>query len=107
MLTLLEITVMVTIRQTDSEAIASDAATASISPGQAAGTARSLNPAARVDRIMDSIPFRAFSSEVDAGWREETRQSKKLERQFWFSANRDHALGARESPSRQAIASQK
>jgi hypothetical protein len=52
---LLDSTVMVTIRQSDSEAIASDAATASISRGDATATAGLVKPAA-LDRVMGPNP---------------------------------------------------
>lgn len=48
----LDTTVMVTIRQSDSEAIASEAATASISRGEATATAGLVKPAAPEDRVM-------------------------------------------------------
>jgi len=49
---LLDSTVRVTIRQSDSEAIASAAATASISRGDATATAGLEKPAAPEDRVM-------------------------------------------------------
>lgn len=49
---LLDITVRVTIRQSDSEAIASEAATASVSRLDATATAGLLKPAGREDRGM-------------------------------------------------------
>ena len=49
---LLDSTVRVTIRQSDSEAIASEAATASISRGDATAAAGPVKPAATVDRVM-------------------------------------------------------
>jgi hypothetical protein len=52
MLTLLESTVRATIRQSDIEAIASEAATASISRVEATEEAQPLKPAAPVDLIM-------------------------------------------------------
>jgi hypothetical protein len=52
MLTLIESTVRVTIRQSDSEPIANEAATASISRDEATGAERQLKPAAPGDRIM-------------------------------------------------------
>jgi hypothetical protein len=52
MLTLLESSVRATIRQSDIEAIASEAATASISRVDATGATRPQKPAAPVDRIM-------------------------------------------------------
>jgi hypothetical protein len=52
MLTLLESSVRATIRQSDIEAIASEAATASISRVDATVATRPLKPAAPVDRIM-------------------------------------------------------
>ncbi len=52
MLTLIENTVRLTITQSDSEAIASEAATASVSRGEATGAGRPLKPAAPEDRIM-------------------------------------------------------
>ncbi len=53
---LLDSTVMVTIRQSDSEAIASEAATASISRGDATAIAGLVKPAAPEDRVMVQIP---------------------------------------------------
>jgi hypothetical protein len=50
--TRIESTVRVTIRHSDSEPIASDAATASISRDEATGAERPLKPAAPGDRIM-------------------------------------------------------
>jgi hypothetical protein len=50
--TWIESTVSVTIRHSDSEPIASDAATASISRDEATGAERPLKPAAPGDRIM-------------------------------------------------------
>jgi len=52
MLTLIESSVRVTTRQSDSEPIASDAVTASISREEATGAERPLKPAAPGDRIM-------------------------------------------------------
>jgi len=52
MLTLVESTVRATITQSDSEPIASEAATASISLGEAMGAGRPLKPAAPGHRIM-------------------------------------------------------
>ena len=52
---LLDSTVMVTIRQSDSEAIASEAATASLSRGDATVTAGLLKPAVP-DRVMGLNP---------------------------------------------------
>ena len=52
MLTLIENTVRVTIRQSDSEPIASEVATASISRDEATGAELPLKPAAPGDRIM-------------------------------------------------------
>jgi hypothetical protein len=52
---LLDSTVRVTIRQSDSEAIASEAATASLSPGDATATAGRLKPATPEDRVMVQI----------------------------------------------------
>jgi hypothetical protein len=49
---LFDSTVRVTIRQSDSEAITSEAATASLSPVDATATAGQLNPAAPEDRFM-------------------------------------------------------
>jgi hypothetical protein len=49
---LLDSTVMVTIRQSDSEAIASDAATASLSRVDATATAVPVKPAVPEDRVM-------------------------------------------------------
>jgi hypothetical protein len=49
---LLDITVRVTIRHSDSEAIASEAATASISRGDATATVGPVKPAAPEDRVM-------------------------------------------------------
>ena len=56
MLTLLESSVRATIRQSDIEAIASEAATASISRVDATGATRPQKPAAPVDRIMAMFP---------------------------------------------------
>jgi hypothetical protein len=50
--TWIESTVRATIRHSDSEPIASDAATASISRDEATGAERPLKPAAPGDRIM-------------------------------------------------------
>jgi len=52
MLTLIESIVRATIRQSDSEAIASEAATASVSRVEATGATLPLKPAAPADRIM-------------------------------------------------------
>ena len=52
---LLDSTVIVTIRQSDSEAIASEAATASLSRGDATATAGLVKPAAP-DRVMGLSP---------------------------------------------------
>jgi hypothetical protein len=52
---LLDSTVMVTIRQSDSEAIASEAATASLSRDDATATAGLVKPAAP-DRVMGPNP---------------------------------------------------
>ena len=52
---LFDSTVMVTIRQSDSEAIASTAATASLSRGDATATAGLVKPAAP-DRVMGTNP---------------------------------------------------
>ena len=49
---MLDSTVMVTIRQSDSEAIASDAATASLSRVDATATAGPVKPAVPEDRVM-------------------------------------------------------
>jgi hypothetical protein len=54
-LSLLDSTVMVTIRQSDSEAIASEAATASLSRGDATAIAGLVKPAAP-DRVMGPNP---------------------------------------------------
>jgi hypothetical protein len=54
MLTLIETTVRVTIRQSDREPIASEAATASVSRGTT-GAERPTKPAAPADRIMVQI----------------------------------------------------
>jgi hypothetical protein len=48
---------MVTIRQSDSAAIASEAATASLNRGDAAVTAEQLKPAAPEDRVMGPNPY--------------------------------------------------
>src|SRR6202142_1195415 len=56
MLTLIENTVRVTIRHSDSEPIASVAATASISRDEATGAAWPLKPPAPDDRIMAEFP---------------------------------------------------
>jgi hypothetical protein len=52
MATLIESTVRVTIRHSDSEPIASEAATASVSRDEATGADGRTKPAARGDRIM-------------------------------------------------------
>jgi len=52
MLTLIDSTVRVTIRQSDSEPIASDAATASVSRLEATGAEQPPKPAAPEGRIM-------------------------------------------------------
>jgi hypothetical protein len=52
MLVWIENTVSVTIRQSDSEPIASEATTASISRDDATGAERPTKPAARGDRVM-------------------------------------------------------
>jgi hypothetical protein len=80
MLTLIENSVRATIRQSDSEAIASEAATASFSRVEATGAALPLKPAAPVDRIMacsfegaaESTPrdeklFAAIAGNIGAG----------------------------------------
>ena len=56
MLTLIESTVRATIRQSDSEPIASEAATASIKRDEATGAERPLKPAAPGDRVMAGNP---------------------------------------------------
>ena len=58
MLTLIESTVRATIRHSDSEPIASEAATASISRDEATGAERPLKPAAPGDRVMAGNPSR-------------------------------------------------
>ena len=55
MATLIETSVRVTTRQSDSEPIASEAATASISRDEATGAVRPLKPGAPGDRIMVGI----------------------------------------------------
>jgi hypothetical protein len=55
MLTLIDSTVRATIRHSDSEPIASEAATASISRDEATGAERPLKPTAPGDRIMAGI----------------------------------------------------
>ena len=55
MLTLIDSTVRATIRHNDSEPIASEAATASISRDEATGAERPLKPTAPGDRIMAGI----------------------------------------------------
>ena len=52
MLTLIDSIVRVTIRQSDSDPIASEAATASVSQDEATGAERPLKPAAPGDRVM-------------------------------------------------------
>jgi hypothetical protein len=52
---LLDSTVRVTIRHSDSEAIASDAATASLNRGDATAAAGLVKPAATADRVMVQI----------------------------------------------------
>ena len=56
MLTLIDSTVSATIRQSDSEPIASEAATALINRDEATGAAGPSNPAVRGDRVMAGIP---------------------------------------------------
>lgn len=56
MLTLIENTVSVTITQSDSEPIASVAATASCSLVEATRAERLLKPVARGDRVMVEFP---------------------------------------------------
>ena len=53
---LFDSTVRVTIRQSESEAITSEAATASLSPVDATATAGQLKPAAPEDRFMGPNP---------------------------------------------------
>jgi hypothetical protein len=55
MVTLIETTVRVTIRHSDSEPIASEAATVRINRDEATGVERALKPAAPGDRIMAEI----------------------------------------------------
>ena len=55
MLTLIASTVRLTIRQSDSEPIASEAATASVSRGEATGAERASKPEASGDRVMVQI----------------------------------------------------
>jgi hypothetical protein len=55
MLTLIDSTVRATIRHSDNEPIASEAATASISRDEATGAERPLKPTALGDRIMAGI----------------------------------------------------
>ena len=62
MLTLIENTVRATIRHSDSEPIASEAATASISRDEATGAERPLKPAAPGDRFMAGNPSGAGES---------------------------------------------
>src|SRR5580698_8663884 len=62
MLTLIEKTVSVTIRQSDSEPIASAAATVSISRVEATRVARLSKPAARGDRVMVGFLLSAAES---------------------------------------------
>jgi hypothetical protein len=59
MLTLIESTVRATIRHSDSEPIASEAATASIKRDEATGAERPLKPAAPGDRVMAGNPSRS------------------------------------------------
>jgi hypothetical protein len=68
MLTLIESNVRVTIRQSDSEPIASEAATASINRDEATGAARSSKPAAPGDRLMTRFlwPSSFWPSYTDA-----------------------------------------
>jgi hypothetical protein len=54
--TLIDSTVTATIRDSDSEAIASAAATASVNRDEAAGALRPLKPTAFGDRVMVQIP---------------------------------------------------
>jgi hypothetical protein len=56
MLTLIDSTVSATIRHSDSEPIASEAATALVNRDEATGAAWLSKPAARSDRIMAGIP---------------------------------------------------
>src|ERR1700716_4172201 len=58
MLTLIDSTVSVTIRHSDSEPIASEAATALVNRDEATGAAWPSKPAARGDRIMAGNPWR-------------------------------------------------
>jgi hypothetical protein len=60
MLTLIEKTVSVTIRQSDSEPIASAAATVSFSRVEATRVARLSKPAARGDRVMVGFLYSVF-----------------------------------------------
>ena len=53
---LFDSTVSVTIRQSDTAAIASEAATASLSRGDATATAGQLKPAVPEDRLMGPNP---------------------------------------------------
>jgi hypothetical protein len=57
MLTLIDSTVSVTIRHSESEPIASDAATALVNRDEATGAAWLSKPAARSDRIMAGNPI--------------------------------------------------
>jgi hypothetical protein len=65
--TLIENTVRVTIRHSDSEPIASVAATASVNREQATGAERPLKPQAPCDRIMAEIPSRRGRITRDTG----------------------------------------
>jgi len=56
MLTLIDITVSATIRHSESEPIASEAATALVNRDEATGAAWPSKPAARDDRIMAGNP---------------------------------------------------
>jgi hypothetical protein len=64
MLTLIENTVRVTIRHSDNEPIASEATTASINRGEAAGVERLSKPTAPGDRVM--VDFLQCSGESPA-----------------------------------------
>jgi hypothetical protein len=74
MLTLIENTVRATIRHSDSEPIASEAATASISRDEATGAERPLKPAAPGDRVMAGNPSRRGES---------PRSAPRLRRDRW------------------------
>jgi hypothetical protein len=74
MLTLIDSTVSATIRHSDSEPIASEAATALIKRDEATGAAGPSNPAARGDRAMAEILKGAGESPAEPGLPSNRRQ---------------------------------